>query len=67
MDIGFGRVLSNRAGGPRQCVVAYFGELDEEVRLESNISIRNRCVSRPTGHQAILLQLLGLEIQADEN
>jgi hypothetical protein len=30
----------------------------------TGVSIRKRCVSRPTDHQAILLQRLGLQIPA---
>ena len=36
--------------------------VDVVLPTRAGISIRKRCVSRPTDHQAILLQRLGLEI-----
>jgi len=57
------------ARGPRQRVVAYLGELTELEQialvdvilpLRTGIAIPKRCVNRPTEHQAILLQRLGL-------
>ena len=59
----------NRAGlgdEPRKI----FTELEQISLLDvmpparAGISIRKRCISRPTDHQAILLQRLGLEIPA---
>ena len=38
--------------------------VDVVLPTRAGISIRKRCVSRPTDHQAILLQRLGLEIPA---
>jgi transposase len=38
--------------------------VDVVLPTRTGISIRKRCVSRPTDHQAILLQRLGLEIPA---
>ncbi len=38
--------------------------VDVVLPTSHGISIRKRCVSRPTDHQAILLQRLGLEIPA---
>jgi len=35
--------------------------VDVVLPTRAGISIRKRCVSRPTDHQAILLQRLGLE------
>jgi len=36
--------------------------VDVVLPTHTGIAIRKRCVSRPTGHQAILLQRLGLEL-----
>ena len=49
------------AKGPRQRVVAYLGKIKESKR-KGIIEIRKRCVTRPTEHQEILLQNLGLKI-----
>jgi hypothetical protein len=38
--------------------------VDVVLPTRTGIAIRKRCVSRPTDHQAILLQRLGLEIPA---
>jgi hypothetical protein len=38
--------------------------VDVVLPTRAGISIRKRCVSRPTDHQAILLQRLGLEVPA---
>jgi transposase len=44
--------------------LAQISLVDVVLPTRTGISIRKRCVSRPTGHQAILLQRLGLEIPA---
>jgi hypothetical protein len=36
--------------------------VDVVLPTRTGVTIRKRCVSRPTGHQAILLQRLGLEL-----
>src|ERR1039457_2623707 len=38
--------------------------VDVVLPTRAGVSIRKRCVSRPTEHQAILLQRLGLQIPA---
>lgn len=38
--------------------------VDVVLPTRAGVSIRKRCASRPTGHQAILLQRLGLQIPA---
>ena len=57
----------NRAGlgdEPRKVLaeLEQISLVDVLLPTRSGISIRKRCVSRPTDHQAILLQRLGLEI-----
>ncbi len=42
--------------------------VDVVLPTRTGLELRNRCVSRPTGHQAILLQQLGLNLpERNEN
>lgn len=52
-------------GGEPRKIFAEFQQIslvDVMLPTRAGIAIRKRCVSRPTDHQAILLQRLGLEI-----
>lgn len=52
---------------PRQVfdAISRIPMVDVILPTRSGIEIRKRCVARPTEHQAILLQRLGLHLPAD--
>jgi hypothetical protein len=53
---------------PRQVfdAISQIPMVDVILPTRSGIEIRKRCVARPTEHQAILLQRLGLHLPADQ-
>jgi len=46
--------------------IANITQVDVVLPTRNGITIRKRCVSKPTKHQAILLQRLGLKLPASK-